>query len=74
MDWKRIQHGAQAVETQYGSTRRIKNELAYMAYKYKDVAVARQQFGLIGDEWSRGVWRDRKFFDRARDWSTGHTS
>jgi hypothetical protein len=74
MDWKRIQSGYQAVTLQYGASRRTKNEIAYMAYKFHDAAVARQQFDLIGDDWSRTVWRDRQYFDRARDWSQSHTS
>jgi hypothetical protein len=72
MDWARIQRGYQALATQYGVDRRTKNQLAFMAYKYRDVNVSRQQFALIGDDWARGVWRDRKFFDRARDWSQGN--
>ncbi len=69
MDWSRIQRGYQALTTKYGADRRTKNELAFIAYKYRDVNVSRQQFALIGDDWARGVWRDRKFFDRARDWA-----
>ncbi len=72
MDWVRIQRGYQALTTQFGVDRRTKNQLAFMAYKYRDVNVSRQQFALIGDDWARGVWRDRKFFDRARDWSQGN--
>ncbi len=72
MDWARIQRGYQALATQYGVDRRTKNQLAFMAFKYRDVNVSRQQFALIGDDWARGVWRDRKFFDRARDWSQGN--
>jgi Domain of unknown function (DUF4034) len=71
MDWQRIQKGAQALQGKYGATRRTTNELAYMAYMYRDAVVARQQFSQIGDDWSRGVWRDRKYFDRARDWAQG---
>lgn len=69
MDWERIQRGYQALSTQYGASHRTMNELAFMAYRFHDATVARQQFTLIGDKWSRGVWRDRRFFDRARDWS-----
>jgi hypothetical protein len=74
MDWQRIQRGYQTLITQYGGDRRTKNELAYMAYKYRDVNVSRKQFALIGDDWARGVWRDRKFFDRARDWAQNPSS
>jgi hypothetical protein len=72
MDWERIQRGYQALSAHYGATRRTKNQIAYMAYKFKDAAFARQQFELIGDHWTPGVWRDRQFFDRARDWAQGH--
>jgi hypothetical protein len=74
MDWKRIQSGYQALSAQYGATRRSKNEVAFMAYKFHDAAFARQQFAEIGDDWSRTVWRDRLHFDRARDWSQSHAS
>jgi hypothetical protein len=74
MDWARIQRGYQALSTEFGTTDRANNQIAYMAYKYRDAAVARQQFEVIGDRWARGVWRDRQFFDRARDWAQGHES
>lgn len=74
MDWARIQRGYQALSAEFGTTNRANNQIAYMAYKYRDAAVARQQFEVIGDRWARGVWRDRQFFDRARDWAQGHES
>jgi hypothetical protein len=74
MDWARIQHGYQALCTQFGTTNRANNQVAFMAYKFRDASVARQQFGIIGDCWARGGWRDRQFFDRARDWAQGHDS
>jgi len=74
MDWDRIQRGYQALSAQYGTSRRTMNQLAFMAYRFKDAAVAGQQFAAIGDDWAPGVWRDRQFFDRARDWSRAHPS
>ncbi len=74
MDWQRIQRGYQGLISQYGAARRPENELAFIAWKFQDVAIARQQFSLIGDNWSRGVWRDRNYFDRARDWSKSPTA
>jgi hypothetical protein len=74
MDWDRIQHGYQALSAQYGTSRRTMNQLAFMAYKVKDVTVARQQFEAIGDHWARGVWGGRELFDRARDWARASTS
>ena len=73
MDWERIQRGQHVITQLYGSNRRIENELAYMAYSYRDTAVARRQFASIGGDWATGVWRDRKLFDRTRDWASGHT-
>lgn len=74
MDWARIQRGYAILTTQAGTSLRVQNQLAFMAYKFKDANVAKQQFALIGDQWSRGVWKQRLFFERARDWSTGHNS
>jgi len=73
MDWPRIQRGYQALTAQYGTTRWLKNEIAYFAYEFRDATVAHQQFDLIGDHWERSVWRDRERFDRARDWSQKHS-
>ncbi len=72
MDWQRIQRGYQAITTQYGTTGRLKNKMAWFAWKFRDAAVARQQFEQIGDRWDRGVWRNRERFDKARDWSQRH--
>jgi hypothetical protein len=74
MDWGRIQRGYQALAARFGVNRGEKNQLAFMAWQFKDKGVAQQQFASIGQDWSEGVWRDRKLFDRARDWADGHTS
>jgi hypothetical protein len=73
MDWPRIQRGYQALTAQYGATGWLKNEIAFMAWKFHDAAFARQQFSLIGDHWDRSVWHDRERFDRARDWAQSHS-
>jgi len=73
MDWPRLQRGYQALLSQYGSTRAIVNDLAFMAWKFQDATVARQQFALIGDDWNVSVWEDRSYFDRARDWAQSPT-
>ena len=72
MDWARIQRGYQAITAQYGTTGRLKNKMAWFAYRFRDAAVARQQFELIGDRWDRDVWHDRERFDEARDWAQRH--
>jgi hypothetical protein len=73
MDWQRIQRGYQALISQYGPAKRPENELAFMAWKFQDAAVARRQFALIGENWGRAIWRDRNYFDRARDWAQAPT-
>jgi len=72
MDWSRIQRGYQAITAQYGTSERLKNKMAWFAYRFRDATVARQQFELIGDRWDRDVWRDRERFDEARDWAQKH--
>jgi hypothetical protein len=72
VDWSRVQRGYKALCAQYGATKYNINELALLAYLFKDASVAREQFALIGDDWSGTVWKNRKHFDRARDWSQGH--
>jgi len=73
MDWQRLQRGYQALLSQYGQTGYLENKLAFMAWKFQDSAVARQQFALIGDDWNVGVWESRSYFDRARDWAQSPT-
>jgi Domain of unknown function (DUF4034) len=74
MDWQRLQSGYQALVSQYGSAGRSENQLAYMAWKFGDPAVAHQQFVIIGNNWNRDVWGDRNYFDRARDWAQSPTT
>jgi len=71
MDWERIQRGYKTLCAQYGGDSTGRNQLAFMAFKFHDAAVARQQFDQIGDDWVESVWRQRMFFDRIRDWSHG---
>lgn len=74
VDWHRVLHGYTMLNQAYGTIWGHVNQLAFMAYKFNDREVAQQQFALIGNRWSPGVWRDKMFFDRIRDWSTGRTS
>lgn len=73
LTWDRIQRGAAAVAAHYGGTLELTNDLAYMAYKYRDRATTQKLLAQIGDKWSRDVWRDKKFFDKARDWAQSQT-
>jgi hypothetical protein len=72
MDWGRIQRGYQQLTTQFGVDRTQRNRLAFMAYKFNDSGMARQQFASIGNDPILSVWKDRAFFDKVRDWSTGN--
>ncbi|HXE09445.1 MAG TPA: DUF4034 domain-containing protein [Acidobacteriaceae bacterium] len=73
MDWKRIRNGGEAILAKYGQSRTVANWLAYLAYQYRDAAEAQKEFALIGDEWGRGVWIQRNYFNQARDWAQGRT-
>jgi hypothetical protein len=73
MDWQRLQRGYQGIVSQYGESRSLRNRVAFMAWKFQDATVARQQFTLIGDDWDVNVWDDRGYFDRARDWAQSPT-
>ncbi|HET9399683.1 MAG TPA: DUF4034 domain-containing protein [Candidatus Acidoferrales bacterium] len=72
LDWQRIQRGHAALEAAYGGARRERNQFAFMAVRFKDAQVARQEFSIIGDDWGQAVWRTRQQFDRARDWALAH--
>ena len=74
LDWHRILHGYTMLNQTYGTANRHVNQLAFMAWKFDDHEVAQQQFTLIGNHWAEGVWRDKKFFDRVRDWSSHRTA
>lgn len=74
LDWHRILHGYTMLNQTYGTTNPHVNQLAFMAYKFGDREVAQQQFALIGNHWAEGVWRDKMFFDRVRDWSSHRTA
>jgi len=74
IDWPRVQRGYASLIAAYGQNRHRANQLAYMAFRFRDREVAQQQFAYIGDKWSLNVWKDRKLFDRARDWANGQTS
>ncbi len=69
MDWPRLQRGYAALVSKYGTTNHVENELALMAFREKDAAVAQVQFVRIGDHFATSVWKDRMQFDRARDWA-----
>jgi hypothetical protein len=69
MDWERIKRGESVLEKKYGKTGATTNQLAFMAYTYRDAAVAGPLFASIGDRWMAGVWKDLASYDRARKWA-----
>jgi Domain of unknown function (DUF4034) len=71
MDWARIQHGEVTLEAQYGVSKRVTNELAYIAYKFGDATTAQRLFTQIGEQWATGVWRDKAFYNQTRQWAMG---
>jgi hypothetical protein len=69
MDWARIKRGALVLDKRYGQSRQTTNQLAFMAYKYQDAALAGQLFRSIGDRWAPAVWKEKANFERARNWA-----
>jgi Domain of unknown function (DUF4034) len=69
MDWERIKRGEHVLERKYGVTRAITNELAFMAYTYRDATVAKSLFASIGDRWTVAVWKSHTNYDHARQWA-----
>ncbi len=73
VDWPRLQRGYTTLVSRYGSTNRIENEYALMAFREKDATIAQAQFTRIGDHFAAAAWKDRSQFDRARDWAATAT-
>jgi len=72
LDWERLQHGHMALETAYGAANAEQNQFALMAIRFKDAATASKEFAIIGDKWSRGVWKTRAAYEKARDWAANN--
>ena len=71
LDWPRLQSGHSALAAKYGTTNRVENQFALMAFREKDAAIAQAQFARIGDRMATSVWKNRAQFDRAREWAGG---
>jgi hypothetical protein len=69
MDWARLQRGHAALDRMYGQVPFDMNQLAMMAYRFKDVAVAKYVFAELGTRWSKNVWKTKPRFDVARNWA-----
>ena len=73
LDWTRIQRGHKALADMYDSVNYDRNQLALLAWRFKDAAVARQEFGLIGDKWAQTIWSGKAQYDSARQWAGQQT-
>lgn len=74
LNWSRIQRGCHALSIRFGNSERTLNQMAVMAWKYKDVEMAHRVFAIIGDKFSVEVWGDKKRFDQAFKWSGAQVS
>jgi hypothetical protein len=70
MSWERIKRGYKALEESYGVSLTNLNKVAYMAAIGGDPLYANELFTRIGDFWDQKTWKDRKYFETARDWAT----
>jgi hypothetical protein len=70
LDWARLQRGYRAQGEMFKNTNYDTNQLALLAWRFHDRNVAREAFAQIDGRWSKRVWKNRKHFDKARDWAS----
>lgn len=69
LDWTRVQRGHDALAQLYTSVNFDRNQYALLAWRFKDTAVANQQFALIGDKWAPTIWQDQDQFNSVKSWA-----
>jgi hypothetical protein len=69
MSWPRIQKGFAAVNELYGTSTSDLNELAHFATRAMDRGVAAKLFMEIGEDWDKGTWGTRRYFESSRGWA-----
>jgi hypothetical protein len=70
LSWQKVRLGYADLEKLYGTSSHKLNQFAYLAVHSHDRDTARQAFQRIGDNWDKGVWRTRKYFDDCKVWAT----
>ena len=69
LSWPRIQKGVAELEKQNGVSMICLNILGYMATRLEDPVVAHNMFWRMGDNWDRGLWRTKEFYDANVQWA-----
>jgi hypothetical protein len=69
LDWARLERGYRVQGEMFKNTNYDTNQLALLAWRFHDRAVAKQAFAAIGDRWSKNVWKNRSHFNKARAWA-----
>jgi hypothetical protein len=69
LDWARLQRGYRVQGEMFKNTNYDTNQLALLAWRFNDRAVAQQAFEEIGDKWLKNVWKNRSHFEKARKWA-----
>jgi len=69
MSWPRIKRGYMALEEMYGVALINLNKICYMAAVGGDPLYANELFARIGENWDRETWKDRNYFETARNWA-----
>lgn len=69
LDWERLQRGYHVQGEMFKNTNYDQNQLALLAWRFNDRAVAKQAFEEIGDKWAKNVWKNRNHFAQARKWA-----
>ena len=73
MDWARIQRGYATTKERFGVTALQEEQMAYMAWRFRDAAFAEKQFEMLGAKWSKSIWHDEEKYNKARAWAKNHS-
>ncbi len=70
MSWTKIQEGYATIEELYGTSNERINQLAYLATRMQDADVAERMFARIGENWDKGTWNSKRYFDQCKMWAS----
>lgn len=69
LDWARLQRGYQVQGEMFQNTNYDTNQLALLAWRFHDRAIAKYAFDEIGDKCVKRVWKSRSVFNKVRAWA-----
>lgn len=67
--WEWMKQGYLDSESLYGASLWHMNTMAKRLGEFDEKPMSKWLFTRIGDQWASGVWHDKQYFDRVRDWA-----